>query len=192
MSLLDVSIVKVALPSIERHLNASGSTVQWIVSGYALTFGLVLVPAGRLGDTLGRRRMFLVALTASCSPARCPGLRRRSACADARLLQGAAAGMLIPQNSGLIQDLFRGPERGRAFGMMGATVGVSTAAGPVIGGLILSADPGPDGWRWIFYVNVPIGLVAILLAARLIPAGSGQSSWRSVHLDVVGRAAARR
>src|SRR5205085_3955361 len=90
----------------------------------------------------------------------------------ARLLQGIAGGMLAPQNSGLIQELFRGAERGRAFGILGATIGVATAAGPIAGGLILAAFPGPDGWRWVFYVNIPIGLVALALAARLVPAGA--------------------
>ncbi|HEY4701835.1 MAG TPA: MFS transporter, partial [Streptosporangiaceae bacterium] len=75
----------------------------------------------------------------------------------ARLLQGVAGGMLIPQNSGLIQELFQGAERGRAFGILGSTVGLATAAGPVIGGLILALTRGPDNWRWVFYVNVPIG-----------------------------------
>ena len=91
----------------------------------------------------------------------------------ARLLQGVAGGMLVPQNSGLIQELFEGAERGKAFGILGATVGLATATGPVLGGLIMALVAGPDAWRWVFYVNVPIGLVALLLAARLVPAGSG-------------------
>jgi MFS family permease len=87
----------------------------------------------------------------------------------ARLVQGVAGGMLIPQNSGLIQELFQGAERGRAFGILGSTIGLATAAGPVTGGLILGI-PGPDAWRWVFYVNVPIGVTALVLAARLLPA----------------------
>jgi EmrB/QacA subfamily drug resistance transporter len=186
MSLLDVSIVNVALPSIQRDLGASAGTVQWIVSGYALTFGLALVPAGRLGDTLGRRRMFLIALSAFVLTSAVSGAAPTvGLLIGARLLQGVAGGMLAPQNSGLIQDLFRGPERGRAFGILGATIGLATAAGPVVGGLILAAFTGPDGWRWVFYVNVPIGLVALVLAARLLPAVS-RGSVRGVHLDMVG------
>ena len=187
MSLLDVSIVNVALPSIERGLGASASTVQWVVSGYALTLGLVLVAAGRLGDAVGRRRMFLIALgTFVVTSALTGAAPNMGLLIVARLLQGVAGGMLIPQNSGLIQDLFRGDERGRAFGILGATVGLATAAGPVIGGLILSAFPGPDGWRWVFYVNVPIGLVALLLAARLVPSTT-RGGRRGVHLDPSGR-----
>jgi MFS family permease len=151
-----------------------------------LAFGLALVPAGRLGDTLGRRRMFLIALSAFVVTSALSGAAPTAwLLVSARLLQGVAGGMLAPQNSALIQDLFRGAERGKAFGILGATIGLSTAAGPVVGGLILAAFTGPDGWRWIFYVNVPIGLVALVLAARLVPSTSG-GGLRGAHLDLVG------
>jgi EmrB/QacA subfamily drug resistance transporter len=186
MALLDVSIVNVALPSIERDLGVSAGTAQWVVSGYALAFGLALVPAGRLGDTLGRRRMFLIGLSAFVVTSALSGAAPTTGLLiAARLLQGVAGGILIPQNSGLIQDLFRGAERGRAFGLLGATVGLSTAAGPVVGGLILAAFTGPDGWRWVFFVNVPIGLVALVLAARFVPSPRDRGS-RRIDLDLVG------
>jgi EmrB/QacA subfamily drug resistance transporter len=186
MILLDVSIVVVALPSIERELGVSAGSVQWVVSGYALTLGLALVPAGRLGDTLGRRRMFLIALAAFVVTSALTGAAPTiGLLIAARLVQGVAGGMLMPQNSGLIQELFRGAERGRAFGILGATIGLATAAGPVIGGLILAAFTGPDGWRWVFYVNVPIGLVALVLAARFVPS-TRAGGMRDVHLDLVG------
>jgi EmrB/QacA subfamily drug resistance transporter len=186
MTLLDVSIVNVALPSIERDLGASAASVQWVVSGYALAFGLVLVPAGRLGDTLGRRRMFLVALSAFVATSALSGAAPTTGLLiAARLLQGVAGGMLLPQNSGLIQELFTGAERGRAFGFLGGTVGLATAAGPIIGGLLLGAFAGPEGWRWIFYVNLPIGLLALALAARLLPKAA-RASWRGLHLDLTG------
>jgi EmrB/QacA subfamily drug resistance transporter len=186
MTLLDVSIVNVALPSIERDLGASAASVQWVVSGYALAFGLALVPAGRLGDSLGRRRMFLIALSAFVVTSALSGAAPTTGLLiAARLLQGVAGGMLLPQSSGLIQELFSGAERGRAFGLLGATVGLATAAGPVIGGLLLATFAGPDGWRSVFYVNLPIGLVALVLAARLLPAATG-ARWRGVHLDLVG------
>jgi EmrB/QacA subfamily drug resistance transporter len=186
MILLDVSIVNVALPSIERELGVSAGTAQWVLSGYALTLGLALVPAGRLGDTLGRRRMFLIALSAFVVTSALTGAAPTiGLLIAARLVQGVAGGMLVPQNSGLIQELFRGAERGRAFGILGATVGLATAAGPVLGGLILAAFTGPDGWRWVFYVNVPIGLVALVLAARLVPS-TRAGGLREVHLDLAG------
>jgi EmrB/QacA subfamily drug resistance transporter len=186
MVLLDVSIVNVALPSIERGVGMPATTAQWVVSGYALTLGLTLVSAGRLGDALGRRRMFLVALAAFVVTSSLTGAAPNpEVLIGARLLQGVAGGLLIPQNTGLIQELFRGAERGRAFGVLGATVGLATAAGPVIGGLILGLVSGHDAWRWVFYVNVPIGLVALVLAARLVPASTG-GGLRSVHLDIIG------
>ena len=188
MALLDVSIVNVALPSIEQGLGASAATAQWVVSGYALTFGLALVPAGRLGDALGRRRMFLIGLSAFVVTSALTGAAPTAGLLiAARLLQGVAGGMLIPQNSGLIQEIFEGAERGRAFGILGATVGFATAAGPVIGGLILAAFTGPDAWRWVFYVNAPIGLVALVLAARFVPASAG-GGVRRTQLDLVGSA----
>ncbi|WP_399552975.1 MFS transporter, partial [Streptomyces sp. WELS2] len=170
MSLLDVTIVAVALPTIQHDLHASPAQVQWVVSGYALTFALALVTAGRLGDALDRRRIFLLALggfvvfSAACGAA--PDITLLVA---ARLAQGLAAGFMAPQNSALIQQMFRGAERGRAFGFFGATVGISSAAGPVTGGAILALAAGDQGWRWIFYVNVPIGVLAVLLGRRLLP-----------------------
>jgi EmrB/QacA subfamily drug resistance transporter len=186
MVLLDVSIVNVALPSMERGLAMPAGTAQWVISGYALALGLTLVPAGRLGDSLGRRRMFLIALAAFVVTSALTGAAPSTGLLiAARLLQGVAGGMLIPQNSGLIQQLFSGAERGRAFGVLGATVGLATAAGPVIGGLILAMVAGPGDWRWVFYVNVPIGLVALVLAARLVPVTTRARS-RRAHLDLLG------
>ena len=183
MTLLDVSIVNVALPSIRRGLHASPEGVQWVVSGYALTFGLTLVAGGRFGDVLGRRRMFLIALSAFVVTSAAAGAAPDEVLlVVARLAQGVAAGLLTPQNTGLIQDMFRGAERGRAFGMFGSTVGLSTAAGPVIGGVILSVFGEQTGWRWVFYVNVPIGLLALVFAARLVP-GKDRSG-RSLRGDI--------
>jgi EmrB/QacA subfamily drug resistance transporter len=185
MSLLDVSIVSVALPSIQRGLGTDAAGVQWVVAGYALTFGLALVPAGRLGDAFGRRRVFLWALGAFVLCSALVGAAPNTGLLIvARLAQGLAAGSLAPQNTALIQQLFRGAERGRAFGAFGATVGLSTAVGPVAGGLILGVAGEPDGWRWIFLVNVPIGVVALLLAARLLPRDGGAG--RTGHIDLVG------
>jgi EmrB/QacA subfamily drug resistance transporter len=178
MGLLDVSIVNVALPSMQTGLHASPSGIRWVVSGYALAFGLVLVTGGRLGDAFGRRRMFLGALAAFVLTSALAGAApNETTLVLARLAQGMAAGMLTPQNTGLIQDLFRGAERGRAFGMFGAVVGISTAVGPILGGVILAVFGSQDGWRWVFYVNVPIGVFAFALALRLLP-GSEKRQFR--------------
>jgi EmrB/QacA subfamily drug resistance transporter len=185
MSLLDVSIVSVALPSIQRGLGTDAAGVQWVVSGYALAFGLALVPAGRLGDAFGRRRLFMIALTAFVVFSALVGAAQNTPwLIAARLAQGLAAGAMAPQNSALIQQLFRGAERGRAFGFFGATVGLSTAIGPVAGGIILALAGEQTGWRWIFLVNVPIGVLALVLAARLLPKGGGSGARTQV--DLVG------
>lgn len=185
MTLLDVSIVNVALPSIQGGLHASQSDLQWIVSGYALTFGLVLVPSGRLGDVRGRRAVFVAALAlftaASAGCGLAPGAGWLT---GARLLQGVAGGMLNPQVSGFIQQLFRGAERGRAFGLLGATIGISTAIGPLAGGALIAMFGTVHGWRAVFFVNVPVGLAAIPLALRLLP-GRGPAGRRE-SLDPVG------
>ncbi|MDQ7804167.1 MFS transporter [Amycolatopsis sp. A133] len=187
MGLLDVSIVNVALPSMQSGLHASSGGIRWVVSGYALAFGLVLVTGGRLGDAFGRRNMFLGALAAFVLTSALAGAApNETTLVLARLAQGVAAGMLTPQNTGLIQDLFRGAERGRAFGMFGAVVGISTAVGPILGGVILAVFGSQDGWRWVFYVNVPIGVLAFVLALRLLPRSEKKQLKISSEIDFVG------
>ncbi len=185
MSLLDVSIVNVALPSIRSALDATPSDLAWILSGYALAFGLVLVPAGRLGDARGRRRMFLAGLALFTAASAAAGLSPSAwFLAAARLVQGVASGLLVPQVAGLIQQLFRGEERGRAFGRLGSVIMVSTAVGPALGGLIIVLAGSDDAWRWVFYVNVPVAVVALVLAVRLVPPDPGTR--RGESLDPVG------
>ena len=172
MTLLDLSIVNVALPSLRSSLGADDSDLQWIVAGYALAFGVVLVPAGRLGDARSRRTVFLVGVALfTLSSAVAGAAPDPTVLAVARVLQGLAGGLIAPQTSGFIQNLFRGPERARAFGLLGAAIGISTAVGPLLGGLLVNLG-GPDlGWRLVFYVNVPIGLTLLPLAYRLLPRG---------------------
>jgi EmrB/QacA subfamily drug resistance transporter len=187
MTLLDVTIVNVAIPSIQQSLHASSQGVQWVVSGYALTFGLTLVAGGRLGDLLGRRRMFLVGLVAfTLTSAAAGAAPTETLLVTARLAQGVAAGLLTPQNTGLIQQLFKGEERGRAFGIFGTTVGVSSAAGPVLGGVILALFGEQDGWRYVFFVNVPIGILAMILAVKLIPAAGPRVERLRTQIDFIG------
>ena len=170
MVLLDVSIVNVALPSIARGLGADDSDLQWVVSGYALAFGLVLVAGGRIGDARGRRPTLMLGLAVFTLASAACGLARSAVMLIvARLVQGVGGGLVTPQNSGLIQGLFRGAERGRAFGLFGAVVGVSTAIGPLLGGLLIQFGGAQEGWRWIFFVNLPVGIVAMILAVRTVP-----------------------
>ncbi|PRY17459.1 EmrB/QacA subfamily drug resistance transporter [Kineococcus rhizosphaerae] len=187
MTLLDVSIVNVALPSIEGSLGAGSSEVQWIVAGYALAFGLVLVPAGRIGDLYSRRLMFVIGLAGFVLTSAGAGLvQSATALALVRLAQGITAGLVNPQVLAVIQQLFTGAERGRAFGAFGTTIGLSTAVGPLLGGAILAVFGEENGWRGVFLVNVPIGLVLLPLAWRWLPRAAKDRPAGRVHLDVVG------
>ncbi len=170
MSLLGVSVVNVAVPAIQHGLGASRSDIQWVLSGYALTFGVVLVAAGRAGDILGRGWIFLLGVAvftvASVGAGLAPDAKWLNA---ARLAQGIGSGLLNPQGLGMIQQYFQGAERARAFGFFGTTVGFSVAVGPVVGGLLIKLGGPEIGWRLTFLVNVPIGILAILLALLWFP-----------------------
>ncbi|SHM15970.1 drug resistance transporter, EmrB/QacA subfamily [Paracoccus solventivorans] len=170
MSLVGVSIVNVALPSIQHDLGAERSDMQWVLSGYALTFGVILVAAGRAGDILGRGGFFLVGVGVFTAASVAAGLAPDAHWLNAaRLAQGIGSGLLNPQGLGMIQQHFRGAERGRAFGLLGTAVGFSVAIGPVLGGVLIQFG-GPDlGWRLTFLVNVPIGIGAILLGMAWFP-----------------------
>jgi EmrB/QacA subfamily drug resistance transporter len=187
MVLLDISIVNVALPSMAHGLHASGDQIQWVLSGYSLTFGLLLVPAGRLGDARGRRRLWVIGLMSfTAASLLCGAAPNADWLVIARLLQGLAAGLLTPQISALIQQLFRGQERGKAFGLFGAMVGVSTALGPLIGGLLIQLFGQTDGWRYVFFVNLPIGLLVLPFAMRLLPAATDSERSSRSDLDPIG------
>ncbi|MEN2738233.1 MFS transporter [Microbacterium sp. X-17] len=186
LTVLDLSKMNVALPAIQAGVQAGPTELQLIIAGYILTFGLVLVPAGRLGDQRSRRTLLLVGLTlfliASIGCALAPNAGFLFA---ARVVQGMAAGLQMPQVIGLIQQLFRGEARGRAFGLFGATIGVATAIAPTIGGLLMVIGGGADAWRVIFWVNVPICLTGIILVARFFPRSRPASKSR-VDLDILG------
>lgn len=169
-ALLSISIVNVALPAIEEGLGAGDSDLQWVLSGYALAFGVALVPAGRAGDVWGRRRFFLsgvaffgvASLLAALAPT--PLLLN-----IARVLMGIGAGILTPQIIGMIQRLFTGSERGRAYGLMSTVIGLAVAAGPALGGLIIDTTGADIGWRLTFLINVPVTVTALILAFLWLP-----------------------
>jgi EmrB/QacA subfamily drug resistance transporter len=186
MTLLDVSVTNVALPSISRATAASPSELQWVVSGYTLAFGLVPVLGGRLGDDHGRRLMFQVGVGSFAATSMLAGLAPSApVLICARVLQGLAGGLINPQVSGLVQQLFRTDERGRAFGVLGTTVGVGTALGPIVGGALIAAGGPHIGWRLVFFVNVPIAVAVISLARRLLPSDPHHGRHR---LDIAGSA----
>ncbi|WP_431031913.1 MFS transporter [Streptomyces sp. P6-2-1] len=187
MTLLDVSIVNVALPSIRTGLDTPESDLQWVLSGYALSFGLFLVPSGRLGDARGRRRVFMAGLVLfTLASASCGAAQSSLWLVISRLVQGVAGGLVAPQISALIQQMFRGRERGKAFGAFGSVVGISTAVGPLLGGLLIQAAGADEGWRWVFYVNLPIGALCLVLAHRLLPDTPGARKVRLRELDPLG------
>jgi len=170
MAVLDTTIVNVALPSIAQGIKASSEALEWVVSGYALTFGLALVPAGRLGDRLGYKRMFLAGLTVFTLASVACGISRNPAeLIVSRLVQGLGAGIYFPAISATIQRQFSGDARSRAFGYLGGVVGLSTALGPLLGGVLIQLAGLSDGWRWVFLVNLFIGAAGIPVAARVLP-----------------------
>jgi len=184
MSLLDTTIVNVALPTIRTSLDASEATLSWIISGYALAFGLVLIPAGRIGDRFGHKWVFFTGLAVfTLGSVLCGVAQNDTGLIVARVIQGVGGGIFFPPVTAFIQLMFAPQVRGRAFAMLGAVIGVSSALGPIVGGLLIQAIGEETGWRWIFAVNVPIGIVALIAAAVLLPTGS---EGKKLSTDVVG------
>lgn len=170
MSLVGVSIVNVALPSIQAGLQATQSDIQWVLSGYALTFGVILVSAGRAGDIVGRGGLFLIGTAIFTLSSIAAGLASDPTWLNiARFVQGLGSGLLSPQGMGMIQQYFRGAERGRAFGLLGTSVGVSVAIGPPLGGLLIGLGGAEWGWRLTLLINVPVGILTIILGLRWFP-----------------------
>jgi EmrB/QacA subfamily drug resistance transporter len=186
MTLLDVSVTNVALPSIAGDTGAGPAELQWIVSGYTLAFGLVPVLGGKLGDDHGRRVMFQVGVGGFAAASLLSGLApSASVLIGARVVQGLFGGLINPQVSGLVQQMFRGSERGRAFGALGTTVGLGTAVGPLVGGALIALGGPSLGWRLVFFINIPIGILVMFLARQLLPAPTESTPHR---LDVLGAA----
>lgn len=186
MALLDVTIVNVALPSIQHGIHAGSSTLEWVVSGYALTLGLVLITAGRVGDNIGHRWTFLTGLSIfTLASLACSLSQNSGEIIAARLIQGFGAGIYTPAITSYIQLLFTGKERSRAFSIFGASIGLSTALGPLVGGLLVQAGGTSLGWRLVFLVNVPIGIVLFPLAYKMLPHDEGLNK-KTHRLDPVG------
>ncbi len=170
LTILDLAKINVAIPAISTVLGAGATEVQLLLSGFVLAFGLLLVPSGRIGDLYSRRFMFLLGLSlftlASVGGTVAPTIELLI---FSRITQGFAAGILMPQVLGLVQQLFHGRERGQAFGIFGAVIGLSTAFGPTIGGFLVGVGGDDFGWRLLFAMNVPLGIAAFVMAFRLLP-----------------------
>ncbi|AUI57269.1 MFS transporter [Amycolatopsis sp. BJA-103] len=184
MDLLDSTIVNVAGPSLERSLGTSPVGLQWVIGGYALTLGAGLVLGGRLGDRYGRRPMFLFGLVAFtlasllCAIAPSAGLL-----ITFRLVQGVAGAMMLPQGLGILRDNLAPRDLTKALAVFGPVLGLGGVLGPVLGGALVDWDLFGLGWRLVFLVNVPVGLVALVLARRLVPRGTGTPGLR---VDIAG------
>jgi EmrB/QacA subfamily drug resistance transporter len=183
---LDFFIVNVALPTIQRDLGASASAIEWVVAGYALTSAALLVLGGRLGDHYGRRMAFctgLVVFTASsvlCAVAPGAGFL-----IVARLVQGVGAAVMAPNILSILGTAYAGPARVKAITIYGMTMGVAAAGGQLIGGALIAANLAGLSWRMLFWVNVPIGLAALLAARRFVPESRAARAGR---LDLRGAA----
>ncbi len=184
LTILDVSKVGVALPAIQESTGGSGSTIQFMVVGYTLAYAVLLLPAGRIGDVLPRKAVFLVGgfifLAASVMCALAPDIAWLIA---GRLAQGAGAGILMPQVLGLIQRIFPPEERSRPLAALAATIAATSLFGPVIAGVIMELVGGAESWRALFWLNVAIGIVVLPIAAFVIREPQGE---KRRGFDVVG------
>jgi EmrB/QacA subfamily drug resistance transporter len=185
MTVMDMMIVNVAIPDIRRELGASFGEAELVVAGYSLAYAVMLITGGRLGDLYGRRRMFVLGLTGfTITSALCGLAPTAMTLILARLLQGLTASVLFPQALALIHIAFtEAATRAKAFAALGIVLGLAAVVGQVLGGILVSADQWDLGWRSIFLVNIPIGLLAILAALRVIPVDGVSAVER---LDVTG------
>src|SRR5437764_13422817 len=180
MTLLDLTIVNIAIPNLITNLHASLDDVLWVINAYALVLAVLVITAGRLGDLVGPRIMFtsgiavFTAASAACGLSPGPGWLIAF-----RAVQGLGAAVLMPQTLAILTNVFPPERRGAAFGVWGAVAGVATIAGPTLGGLLVTAFD----WRWIFYVNLPIGVVVLALSAVILP---DLRNGRRQRLDIPG------
>lgn len=185
MVAIDATVVGIALPTIGRDFHASLGTLQWVVTGYTLTLASLLLLGGSLGDRFGRRRLFMIGVawfglsSAACSLAPGP-----AALVVTRILQGVGGALLTPGSLAILEGSFARDDRSEAVGEWSGLGGVATAAGPLLGGILISAA----SWRWIFLINVPVGAAVLLVSARHIPESHDPSATRRV--DVSGAALA--
>jgi EmrB/QacA subfamily drug resistance transporter len=166
MALLDLTIVSIAIPSMQRGLHASLSEIGWVINAYVIVLAVLMITAGRLGDLHGKRTLFIAGIAVFTLASAACGLSQNAAEVIAsRSVQGLGAALFVPQTMAVIIAIFPASRRGTAMGIWGGVAGLATIAGPTIGGLLVSGL----GWRWIFFVNLPIGVITIALAATVLP-----------------------
>jgi EmrB/QacA subfamily drug resistance transporter len=185
MVILDVFIVNVTAPSLRADLGASDSDLQWVVAAYLLTYAISLITGGRLGDVFGRRRMFKLGIAGfTVASVLCAAAPSPSALIVARLLQGFGGAAMWPQVLSIIQVEFAPAERPKAFGFQGVVQGLAAIAGQIVGGGLIALDVLGLGWRSVFLINIPVGVVALLSANRLIPESRSETARRVDFLGV--------
>jgi EmrB/QacA subfamily drug resistance transporter len=184
MVLLDISIVNVAIPSIQRDLHASYAQIQFVIAAYQLSYAVILITGGRLGDIVGRKRMFIIGVTGFTLASLLCGLSQSGEqIVGFRVLQGLMAALMYPQIFSIIQVVIPPERRATAFGLFGATIGLATITGPLVGGLLIKVNLGGTDWRPIFLINLPIGIGAVLAALRFLPESKAPNAPK---LDLVG------
>jgi EmrB/QacA subfamily drug resistance transporter len=183
MSGVDQTVVTIALPAIQRDLGASGPEVQWLITGYSVAFAALMIAGGTIGDRYGRKRVFLAGMSLFTLGSACAALAPNiGVLIAARVLSGVGAAFMVPTTLALIASVYPPDERGRAIGIWAATSGLAVAFGPMVGGALVQSA----GWEWVFWINVPVGIVAVLAGARLLGETAGEE--RTGHLDVPGLA----
>ena len=192
VTLLAVSSVNVILPAVSHSLSSGTAGLQLVVSGYALVFGVALVPAGRAGDVMGRGRLFVIGMLLFGVGSLASGLAPDVVTLNlARVVMGVGSGLLNPQVTGMIQQYYSGEARGRAFGLFGAVIGVSVALGPVLSGGFIGWLGDDWGWRASFLINVPLTLAGIWAARRYLPASAwyrGSGTEQADRAEAIGAA----
>jgi EmrB/QacA subfamily drug resistance transporter len=184
MDLLDAGIVFLALPRIQQDMHASYTALQWVAAGYTLAFALVLITAGRLGDMFGRKRLFLVGVAGfTVASGLCAAAQSPATLIGSRVLQGLMAATMVPQVLSIIQASFAPGERAAAFAAYGAVGGLANVSGPVLAGVLIQTNPLGLAWRSIFLINLPVGLIALVAAVRMVPESRSPQALR---LDPVG------
>jgi EmrB/QacA subfamily drug resistance transporter len=186
MTVLDFFVVNVALPSIQHDLHTTAGTLEWVVAAYGLPFAVLLVTAGRVGDRIGRRRLFLIGLGGFVAASALCGVAPNAAVLIvARSAQGAASALISTSVLAIITASYPGNQRARALGAYGLAMGLGAACGQLVGGVLIQVNVAGLGWRSIFLINIPIGVVGLLLGPRHIPESRATAAAR---LDPVGMA----
>ena len=190
MLLLDGTIVNIAIPHIQTYFSTSFSNIEWVMNAYILSFAVLLVTLGRFGDLWGRRKLFVAGMALFTAGSLACGLAPSIYLLIAfRVLQGIGGAAMMPSTLSIVAAVFPPARRGAAMGVWGGVSGLATAIGPTLGGIIVQYATWPaaaDSWRWIFLVNIPIGVAGVLLALRIVPESKNPTAVETLDLPGVG------